>query len=34
MGYIRAVARRCQGAKLDEAIQSVPTTYTPTSLLR
>jgi len=34
MGYIRAVARRRQGAKLDEAIQSVPTTYAPQSLLR
>ena len=34
MGYIRAVARRRHEAKLDEAIQSVPTTYTPQSLLR
>ena len=34
MGYIRVVARRRHEAKLDEAIQSVPTTYTPQSLLR
>ena len=34
MGYTRAVARRRQDAKLDEAIQSVPTTYTRQSLLR
>lgn len=34
MGYIRAVARRRHDAKLDEIIQSVPTTYTAQSLLR
>ena len=34
MGYIRAVAQRRQGAKPDEIIQSVPTTYMPQPFLR
>jgi hypothetical protein len=34
MGYIRAIARRRQDAKLDEIIQSVCTTYTQQSVLR
>lgn len=34
MGYVRVVARRRQDAKLDEIIQSVPTTYTAQPLFR
>ena len=34
LGYVRAVARRRQDAKLDEIIQSVPTTYTAQPLFR
>lgn len=34
LGYVRAVARRRQDAKLDEIIQSVPTKYTAQPLFR
>jgi len=34
MGYVRAIARRRPGAKLDEIIQSAPTTYTRQPVLR
>ena len=34
MGYVRAIARRRLDAKLEEIIQSVPTTYTRQSMLR
>jgi cyclopropane fatty-acyl-phospholipid synthase-like methyltransferase len=34
MGYVRAIARRRQDARLDEIIQSVPTTYAAQPLLR
>jgi SAM-dependent methyltransferase len=34
MGYIRAIARRRQDAKLDEIMQSISTTYTRHSMLR
>ncbi len=34
MGYVRTIARRVPGAKLDEIIQSLPTTYTSRPVLR
>jgi len=34
LGYVRAVARRRQDAKLDEVIQSVPTKYVAQSVFR
>lgn len=34
MSYIRAIARRRNDAKLDEVIQSIPTTYSAQKLLR
>jgi hypothetical protein len=34
MGYIRAVARRREDAKLDAVIQSIPTSYTAQPLFR
>jgi len=34
LGYVRVVGRRRPDAKLDENIQSVPTTYTPQPLMR